>query len=558
MVRGLFNGLVWGAILGAVGLGFVSLLSPVPPDRAKDVAAAIEAQGATEPEPEPEPEPAPAEEPATEAAPEPAPEPAPDAAPAEAEAEPEEDAAVPAEASPVVAAAEEPAEPPVPPSPAEVVAPEQELEATTEVAAAPPEEPELPEASPAPELATPLPPPPETPAEPTGPGAEAAGGEVVALVLPESGDATAVPTVPQAPTATAPEPVPAAAEAVPAPLPQIVEQPQPEAAAAEPETAVEEEPEAPAAAEADAEVEEEPEMPAMAESEAPADAEAEPDAMAAAEPDQPAPSIGQPYGFGNLAPRVRVNRLPNMGDQDETEAMPADEIDEAAAPEGALGRYAARFENPDAKPLFSVVVLDIGAAAGGLDQEALAGFPFPVSFAVPVDRPDAGERASAFRAAGFEVVMVAGALPQSATPADLEVSFEAFGAAMPETVAVLDSPDNGFQSSRPLAAQVVAILGAEGQGLLTYDRGLNSAAQIAQREGVPSATVFRDLDPEPQDGDTIRRSLDRAALRAMQEGRVIVLARSRPDTVSALFAWALEGRAESVALAPVSAVLKGE
>jgi polysaccharide deacetylase 2 family uncharacterized protein YibQ len=436
-------------------------------------------------------------------------------------------------------------------------------EAAAEPMATLPDEPDSPEAPPAPELVTPLPPPPETSLEPSGPGPEAAGEETVAVVLPEGGEAAAAPAPPKAPTATAPESVPAEAEAVPAPLPQILEPPRSEAAAAaEPEMPAAEASEAPAGAEAEAE--DEPEVPAVAKTEAPDAGVAEPEpteAAAAAGPDQSATGIGQPYGFGNLAPRVRVNRLPSIGDQGTQEAMAAEEVDEATAPEaaeGALGRYAARFENPDAKPLFSVVVLDIGAEAGGLDQAALSDFPFPVSFAIRADRPDAAAAAGAYRAAGFEVVMMAGALPQAATPSDLEVSFEAFGAALPEAVAVLDAPDGGFQASRPLAAQVVAILGAEGQGLLTYDRGLNSAAQIAQREGVPSATIFRDLDSEPQDADAIRRSLDRASLRAVQEGRVIVLARSRPDTVSALFAWTLEGRAESVALAPVSAVLKGE
>ena len=38
---------------------------------------------------------------------------------------------------------------------------------------------------------------------------------------------------------------------------------------------------------------------------------------------------------------------------------------------------------------------------------------------------------------------------------------------------------------------------------------------------------------------------------------VIVMARSRPETMQAILAWALEGHGEGVALAPVSALLAG-
>ncbi|MDH3262902.1 MAG: divergent polysaccharide deacetylase family protein, partial [Paracoccaceae bacterium] len=552
MIRGLVSGMVWGAILGAAGLGFVSLMSPVPPTRAKDVAAAVDAVEAQE-APADAAEPAPEPEPAAE------PEPAPAAEPAAAT---EDEAADAAEPPAVAAEAPEPEAPPASQAGAEVSVPGPLAEATAEPAAAQPEEPGSPEAPPTPEGAAPLPPRPETSAEPAGPGAEA-GEESVAVLLPESGGSAAPPASPEAPAAMAPEASPAAVETPPAPLPQIVEAAPADVgdaaeadmpAAAEPEMPAEVEPEMPAAVEPEMPAPAEPEMPAEVEPEPPAVAEAEapaePAEEAQAEPGPATPeagvapriAIGQQAGFGNLAPDVRVNRFSRNGDLAAAEPTAVEEPDEAGmaeAPGGALELYAARFENPGAKPLLSLVVLDIGVEAGGLDRAALADFPFPVSFAIPADRPDAGEAAKAYRDAGFEVVMLAGALPQSATPADLEVSFEAFRAAVPEAVAVLDAPDGGFQGSRPLSAQVVAILGAGGQGLLTYDRGLNSAAQIAQREGVPSAMVFRDLDPDPQEADSIRRTLDRAALRAVQEGRVIVLARSRPDTVSALFAWAL-------------------
>ncbi len=70
----------------------------------------------------------------------------------------------------------------------------------------------------------------------------------------------------------------------------------------------------------------------------------------------------------------------------------------------------------------------------------------------------------------------------------------AMAQALPESVAVMDLPEPAFQSDRPLATMVVSVVGAQGRGLLTWDRGLNAADQVARREDVPAAVAFRDLD----------------------------------------------------------------
>ena len=87
-------------------------------------------------------------------------------------------------------------------------------------------------------------------------------------------------------------------------------------------------------------------------------------------------------------------------------------------------------------------------------------------------------------------------------------------------------------------------------------KGLNTGQALALREGVPSATVFRDFDGEGQDPRVMRRFLDQAAFKARQEGPVVMLGRLRADTVSALLLWGLQDRASSVELVPVSAILR--
>jgi uncharacterized protein len=84
---------------------------------------------------------------------------------------------------------------------------------------------------------------------------------------------------------------------------------------------------------------------------------------------------------------------------------------------------------------------------------------------------------------------------------------------------------------------------------------LNAADQVARRDGVPAALIFREMDAGGEDSPLIRRYLDRAAFKAAQEGRVVVLGSTRPETITALMEWSVEGRGASVALAPLTAVL---
>jgi polysaccharide deacetylase 2 family uncharacterized protein YibQ len=254
-------------------------------------------------------------------------------------------------------------------------------------------------------------------------------------------------------------------------------------------------------------------------------------------------------GFSGAADGVVTGRLPRIGDAPETAA--------AAATDPALldpiDRYARAFSNPQGKPVFAIVLIDRGDP--GLDRAALAALPFPVTFALDPTLPDVARVAEAYIAAGQEVAMLATAIPSGATAADLEVTFGAHDAALPQAVAVLDLAEGGFQGNRPLATQVIPIIQGQGRGLLTYDAGLNAADQVARRDQLRAGTIFRRIDPEGQPASDIRRVLDRAAFKAAQDGRVAVVGEASPATVAALLEWTVEGRAAAVALAPATAVM---
>lgn len=246
------------------------------------------------------------------------------------------------------------------------------------------------------------------------------------------------------------------------------------------------------------------------------------------------------------APGTSEGNLPSIGGTDgslQPEPTPATAIDLFARP----------FENTDAKPLFAILLVDDGDPA--TDRETLAALPFPVTFVIDPLAPNAAEAATIYRQAGQEVVMLANAIPAGAKPADLEQSLQALDLALPDAVAVIGG-DGLSQEDRTLATALVPIIAAQGRGIVTMEKGLNALEQVARRENVPTASVFRKLDAQGETVPVIRRYLDRAAFRAAQEGSVVVMGTTKPDTIAAILQWNVEGRAASVALAPITAVMR--
>ena len=288
----------------------------------------------------------------------------------------------------------------------------------------------------------------------------------------------------------------------------------------------------------------------------------------AAMPDPVVPEVVAPAIVAPLAPAaelpeavagVTTNRLPRIsGDADAGDKAAGAETDPMAATAAPadtrpVARFAAPFDNAAKKPLYAILLLDDGKVQ--VDRAALATMPLPITIVIDPTAPDAAKLAETYRKAGKEVAMLATAIPKGAKASDLQVSFEAHAKALPEAVAVVDLPREGFQNNRQLAGDLVPLIKDQGRGLVTFDKGLNAGDQVARREGVPAALIFRELDAEGEAAPLIRRYLDRAAFKAVQDGRVVVLGQARPDTIAALLEWSVEGRAGSVALAPLTAVM---
>ncbi len=208
------------------------------------------------------------------------------------------------------------------------------------------------------------------------------------------------------------------------------------------------------------------------------------------------------------------------------------------------------FENFDRKPVMSIVLLDL--AEEDVNMDLLSGLPFPLTIAVSTLDPDVEAKAQDYRDRGYEVLAMID-LPAEASPSDVEVAMAAHLSVSENFVGVIEGVNEGLQGSRAVSDQVTAVLNEEGFGLLMFPKGLNTAQKLAAKEGVPSATVFRDFDSKGQTAVVIRRFLDQAAFKAGQEQGVVMVGRLREETISALLLWGLQDRANTVALAPVSA-----
>ncbi|MDB2407032.1 divergent polysaccharide deacetylase family protein [Jannaschia sp.] len=241
-----------------------------------------------------------------------------------------------------------------------------------------------------------------------------------------------------------------------------------------------------------------------------------------------------------------------------TEPSPAPEDEESAADAPADARalwaHAAPFENGDDKPLFAIILID--DPAGGMDRSGLATLGLPITFAIDPARADAAEAARTYRDAGYEVLMLADGLSAAGAAQDIEIALTGAQAVMPEAVGVLDSRQGGFARNRNALASLVRPLSEAGMGFVGYDEGLGTGLATAARAGVLSAPVYRVVDEDGERATVITRFLDRATFEAAQDGSAIVVGRTGVNMVTALLSWASGRRADTVALAPVSHVLK--
>jgi len=207
----------------------------------------------------------------------------------------------------------------------------------------------------------------------------------------------------------------------------------------------------------------------------------------------------------------------------------------------------------DDRPLMAIVLIDTGEF--NIGPEALASFPYPISFAIDPLRGDAIEASDKYSSKGYEVLLTAD-LPEGGDASLAELVLVPTLESFENVVGLLEGTDGGLQGNMALAEGVLNMIEGSDYGLVLRAKGLNAAQQQAEGRDLPVETVFRDFDIAGQKATVIRRFLDQAAFKARQEGSVIMVGRLRPATISALLLWGLQDRAASVRLAPISDVLE--
>ncbi|MDO6590647.1 hypothetical protein DS901_05690 [Loktanella sp. D2R18] len=271
--------------------------------------------------------------------------------------------------------------------------------------------------------------------------------------------------------------------------------------------------------------------------------------LAQAEPETTEPAEPAPQANTGRVLRLGVSSESNAQDRD---IAAEDDLSQGDLAETALQRFGTAFENPNEVPLLSVLLIDSGANADMATQIAELGLP--VTVVLHALDPQAHDRAMAYQSAGVEVAVQV-SLPAGAVPTDIEVAFEAVFGLIPEAAILFADESSVLRNNRAATAQVMQVLAADGRGLITAQRGLNTAQQAATEAGVPAAAIMRELDGAGEDEAAIKRRLDQAALRARQTGNAVLLGRVQDTTLAALADWSGGVNQQQLALAPVSAVL---
>ena len=277
---------------------------------------------------------------------------------------------------------------------------------------------------------------------------------------------------------------------------------------------------------------------------------------------------GASQDASSAASGVRIGRLPSIGaapnagedsapvqdalvgDPDAPDAPDAQASD-AELP--AYRRHAAPVQIAQDASTIGVVLIESAGA-----EAALRDFPLRVTLALDPFDADGPRRAAAYRAAGYEIALLALGIPELATPSDIAVTLQVWMREYPQVVALMDVPFDGISTRRAVARDLAQMLALDGYGVIALRGTLDAFRQAAQDAGLASASVYRMLDDGRQSAGTIRRLIDRAGFEAQRsDGVLIVGSAANGDTLAALEGFVRTDN-RGIALVPASVVLAVE
>lgn len=214
--------------------------------------------------------------------------------------------------------------------------------------------------------------------------------------------------------------------------------------------------------------------------------------------------------------------------------------------------------------ILAIILVDVGDA--GLSSSELLKINFPATFGVYVTEKNALENANSYFDAGYEVLIVnpesdKESLASDLLGDDLIKRLDTYLTKFPMAIGLLDNAFAELQKNSNAQQAILNRFSQTGHALLSYKRGLDSTGSEAQKREVPTGSVFRILDGVSADEtsimkEKIMRNLDRAVLKANEEGSVIVLAIAHEDTIDAIDDWILANKdMEGISLGFVSGAI---
>lgn len=297
-----------------------------------------------------------------------------------------------------------------------------------------------------------------------------------------------------------------------------------------------------------------PEAPAVVEPEAQIEVTPSPTPTPAVEPATPAPATPEP-----VEPIVTAEAEPTPAPAPEVEpeATPAPEVgeepevaEETAAPVpvpsevNALRDNSERYRGDESQPLLSIVLVGLGDPALNIDEIFL--LPAPLTVVVDAKSDNAEDLVADARDSGFEAMVSVNQASIENIDALLEDAGPIIGVAMLD--ADVSSPEAISSLSEGLTSRNMGLFDAS-------IVGGGSAYRAAQSIDLPSAPGGRRFD-ENQNSEAVYQALERAAFDARRAGAFVVYARPDPAIMTGLRRWMSLKANRSVAVAPLSTVMR--
>lgn len=320
-------------------------------------------------------------------------------------------------------------------------------------------------------------------------------------------------------------------ETAAAPAQPAVETPAPEATVeTEAETEAEPSPQPEPEAETQPEPQPQPEQPAAE----------EPTVTAEAEP-TPAPA---PAPEATPAPETEPTPEPETTTAPTPEPETAEETPAPAPAVNALRDHSERYRGDESQPLLSIVLVDLGDPKLNIAEIFL--LPAPLTVVVDAKADNAEDLVADARDAGFEAMVTVNQTAVENLDALLEDAGPIIG------VATLDG---GVSSPEAISSLTDGLTGRN-MGLFDASNvGGGAVYRAAQAINLPAAPAGRRFDDSPN-SEAVYQALERAAFDARRAGAFVVYARPDPAIMTGLRRWMSLKANRSVAVAPLSTVMR--